>query len=193
MGDVLDYLNQQKYKDYIENFIRNLNIRVTELENSNKILKEEIVKLKKERNISSEKKPVSIMPVPAAALQESVKNTVSAVQDNIIEMFNQWARDPLIKLPPTFFYYVDGELKLREKQKTVPGNSFSLWIMNKTGTRKYLFPNPDAIDQIGGDIDVIYTVNGIRRARGQNKVAIQKACEIKEDGWIEYKGTLNLL
>ena len=116
-----------------------------------------------------------------------------SILDQTVEVFNTWAKNPESILPPQFGY-AEGELKLREKQKiqsTAKKNA--IWIVNKTGSVKYIFPNPNEIVQLSGKIDVLYTVMGNRRAKGQNKVNVQNACVIKEDGWIEYKGTLSLI
>jgi len=117
----------------------------------------------------------------------------TSLSDQTIDAFNTWAKNPESSLPSQFSYY-EGELKLREKQNIQSSSkNNSTWIMNKTGPIKYIFPNPNVIDQLSGKIDVLYTVMGNRRAKGQNKVNIQNACVIKEDGWIEYKGTLSLI
>jgi hypothetical protein len=73
--------------------------------------------------------------------------------------------------------------------------SDATWIANRTGSVKYLFPNPNVIDQIGGKIDVLYKITGNRKARGQNRVKITRACIIVDSstGWIDYKGELTLL
>lgn len=157
--------------------------------NENKRLKDEIERLRKGQGVKQE---LNLNAPPVMPATEIKRNTETINSDNTIDSFNQWAKDPRTMLPSQF-NYADGDLRLREKQTIRISNSNSMWITNKSGLKKYLFPNPGAIDQIGGDIDVIYTVSGTRRAKGQNRVFIQKACEIKEDGWIEYKGALSIL
>jgi hypothetical protein len=115
-----------------------------------------------------------------------------------MEKFNNWAANPKVQLPSQFSY-AEGELKLREKQKiknvytSDPAANDSAWITGKSGPTWYLFPNPNAIDELGGNVDDIYYVNGTRRAKGQNKIKIIEACTLKDENWIEYKGTLNLI
>jgi len=165
------------------------------LENENKNLKKEIQSLKNE--IIQQRIKPNVSPI-ASTPSEDNKNAVSIssnniVKANIIRTFNTWAKEPNTNLPPQFSF-ADGELRLREKQNiNKEGNNNSLWIINKSGTVEYLFPNPNAIDQIAGNIDTIYHVSGIRKAKGQNKVIIKEVCEIKDGNWIDYKGELSLL
>jgi len=179
-----------------QNNLKNLSVKISEIQikfnalmNENKKLYEEIEQLK--RKISQQEiKPNAPL---IASIENNKKSVVSIPSDNIIKLFNGWASDLKTNLPSQFFY-AEGELRLREKQNiTRTDNNKSLWIINKTGTIKYLFPNPNAIDEIGGNIDTVYTVTGTRKAKGQNRVNVLKACEINDDGWIEYKGELNLL
>jgi len=155
----------------------------------NQKLKNEIDQLK--IKISQEENKSNASPI--ASMENNKKSVASIPSDNIIKIFNDWASELKTNLSSQFFY-ADGELKLREKQNiTRTDNNKSLWIINKSGNIKYLFPNPNAIDEIGGNIDTVYTVTGTRKAKGQNRVNILKACEINDDGWIEYKGELTLL
>jgi hypothetical protein len=116
--------------------------------------------------------------------------------DPIVEEFNMWAKNPSFRLPAKF-YYAEGDIKLRENCviEEVSSSSGATWIVNRNGPLKYLFPNPNAIDQLGGKIDFLYKINGNRRAKGQNRVNIQKACSIVDgsSGWVEYKGELTLI
>ena len=160
--------------------------------NENDKLKEEIGQLKKQQLILQNKKSYPSPISSNTAVSEDADN-VPVYSDPIVEAFNDWAKGSRGSLPAQF-KYSDGELRLREKQDILDfgSNKNALWITNRSGSKKYIFPNPDAIDQIGGDIDVIYTISGTRRGKGQNNVFIKKACEVKEDGWIEYKGELVL-
>jgi hypothetical protein len=116
--------------------------------------------------------------------------------DPVIDEFNTWAKEPSAPLPSKFFY-AEGDMKLRENcsiEEALP-SSDATWIANRNGPVKYLFPNPNVIDQIGGKIDALYKITGNRRARGLNRARIIKACSIVEGskGWVEYKGELTLL
>jgi regulator of replication initiation timing len=178
--------NEAQYQNnyiYLTGEISKIQKTIDNLITENKNLKNNIEQLK-EKIIQQEKKS-NVLPISSVS--------ASIPSDNILKIFNDWAREPKTK-PPSQFTFAEGELKLRENQNIKEtGNNNSLWIINKSGSIKYLFPNPNAIDGIGGDIDPVYTVTGTRKAKGQNKINVLKACEIKDDGWIEYKGELILL
>jgi hypothetical protein len=174
-----------KSKIAIDEVKRLINEEIKPLKIENEKLKEEINRLRKGQTVQQETRQ--------NVYQNANSYTNDPISsDGIIEKFNEWAKSPQSILPSQFIY-TDGELRLREKQNIKDGNNSSLWIKNKSGPKKYIFPNPNVIDQIGGDIDAIYTITGTRKARGQNKVIINKPCEIRDDGWIEYKGSMDLL
>jgi len=177
MGGVID-----NYKKEIKNLTQQVKINTSQCQSYTsdiKKLKEEIDQMRKGKH-------------EGKSHSENKNNSVSVSDEDVVEIFNEWARDPKIALP-SLFKYADGKLDLREKQAIDNGNFNSLWIVNKTGQKKYVFPNPKIIEQIAGDIDAIYTVNGTRKAKGQNKIIILDACELRDDGWIEYKGKLDLI
>jgi hypothetical protein len=178
----------------LEDSVRDHEFRLTEIADD---LGLEIKRLKEE--ISSIKKLLPMQQTPKLSYSSirSEMNTqqsiVSSPSDQVVDAFNEWAKNPKSSLPSQFCY-AEGELRLREKQDIKRSyDDNALWIVNKTGSPEYLFPNPNVIDQIGGDIDVLYSVTGIRRAKGQNKVYVQKACVIMDEGWIEYKGLLSII
>ena len=145
--------------------------------------------------IENQKFKNEIDQLKAQISQQGMKpnSPIAAAEDNTIKIFNEWAKNPKLPLPPQF-KFADGKLRLREKQEIYETNDIdSLWIINKSGDVKYLFPNPNAIDEIGGNIENIYAVTGTRKAKGQNKVKILDACKLKDGGFIEFKGELNLL
>jgi prefoldin subunit 5 len=157
----------------------------------NKKLKEEIEQLKRQLVTQQQQAKTSGHLSPSKANYQQGNDFFSF--DQTIEAFNAWAKNPGVSLPSSFCY-AEGDLKLREKQEIQPSSANNAtWVMNISGSTKYLFPNPNAIDQISGRIDTLYSITGNRRARGQNRVTIQKACCVQEDGWIEYKGALSLV
>jgi len=184
--------NESQYQNdfkILSDKINEIQIKFDNLTIENQKLKNEIGQLK-EKIIQLGIKPNAS---PIASIKDNMRSSVSFPIDSIIEIFNEWAREPKTRLPSQFIY-ADGELKLREKQNiNKSDNNNSLWIINKSGIINYLFPNPNAIDEIWGNIDTVYTVTGTRKAKGQNRINVLKACEIKDDGWIEYKGELSLL
>jgi len=184
------FISPNEYFNACNNNFKQLGANILRLTKENETLKSEIEKIKNELSKVQE---TNAYASPLVSISNK-KSNVLYLSEDIVDSFNNWAREPTLSLPAAEFNYAEGELKLREKQViTKTSNSNSLWIINKSGTKKYLFPNPNMIDQIGGTIDAIYGVKGKRRAKGQNKVCIQKACEIKEGGWIEFKGELVLL
>jgi hypothetical protein len=202
-NQVLIFLNQ------LNSSLKNYDMRISELEKScalspntirseieflkkeNKILREEIEQLKRQP-ITRQQSPRALdYSTPVKANNQQSNNSSSC--DQTIDAFNAWAKNPGSALP-SLFCYAEGDLKLREKQDIqVSSATNAAWIMNRTGPVKYLFPNPNVIDQLSGKIDTLYSVTGNRRARGQNKANVQKPCLVMEDGWIEYKGALSLI
>ena len=186
--------NEAQYQnnfDYLSGEISKIQKIADNLMIENKKLKNDIEQLKDK--ISQQEIKSNVSPISTITIENNKINSVSTPADNILKIFNDWAKEPKTR-PPSQFTFAEGELKLRENQNIKEtGNNNSLWIINKSGTIKYLFPNPNAIDGIGGDIDPVYTVTGTRKAKGQNRINIHKACEIKDGGWIEYKGELTLL
>jgi len=200
----------KQFEDYFNNFIKRwwetgpwkndqnslkgvlefLLKRINEFDAKLSEQKKEIEQLKRQLNTQQQSSKSS--DYSTSIIKNNQQDIVSS-SDKTIDLFNTWSKNPRSLLP--FQYnYAEGDLKLREKQKILSSSSKNAtWIINKSGPVKYIFPNPEAIDQLSGKIDVLYTVTGNRRARGQNKVIIQNACVIMEDGWIEYKGELNLL
>ncbi|MDR1459353.1 MAG: hypothetical protein LBI60_03990 [Bacteroidales bacterium] len=171
-------------KQGIEEFFQ----KTRNIEEQLSLLNEEIKQIK--RQLGTQQQSLRTYDSPSSVSKQSI---VSPSFDQTIESFNAWAKYPGQSLPSQF-QYAEGDLTLREKQDIrFSSTNNATWIINKSGPAKYLFPNPNAIDQIGGKIDILYSVTGNRRARGQNKVNIQKACVIMEDGWIEYKGELSLI
>jgi myosin heavy subunit len=177
----------------LQEMVRQLEDRLYQLEADIRKLKEEIDSLKRPMNAQQTQESIDSSNAQKINIQQS---TGLSSSDQIIDEFNNWAKNPgNFHLPSSRFYYAEGDLKTREKQdiKQSHDDNNALWIVGTSGSTKYLFPNPNLIDQIAGDIDVLYFVTGTRKARGQNRVNIQKACVIKEDGWIEYKGELDLI
>jgi len=124
----------------------------------------------------------------------AVHGAVTNDFDDTLPLFNTWAANPQLKLPSKF-YYIDtkGEPKTRSTQVFRITNSPTKWIMNEGGIKKYLFPNPIFFD-MATDIGTIYKMEGgSLKPEGQNRIKIIKPCEIKDSGYIEYKGELRIL
>jgi hypothetical protein len=114
------------------------------------------------------------------------------VESDPVAAFNQWAQNPYFPLPPYFTYVANVRPEFRTKQVFTDTNTETEWIKNTIGEKKYLFPNPNKIDNISGPIDKLYKVTGIRKAKGTNSVKVTEACQIREGNFIEYQGELML-
>lgn len=115
------------------------------------------------------------------------------LESDPVAFFNQWAQNPHLSFPQYFTYVTNVKLEFRIKQEFTDTNIETEWIRNTIGEKKYLFPNPNKIDNLAGPIDKLYKVAGTRKAKGANSVKITSACQIKEDNFIEYQGELTLM
>jgi uncharacterized protein YukE len=117
------------------------------------------------------------------------------VERDPVVVFNQWAQNPHSPIPQYFTYIANVKLEFRTKQDFVDNgsNNPTDWIKNTIGEKKYLFPNPNKIDNLSGPIDKLYKVTGMRKAKGTNCVEIISPCQIKEGNFIEYQGELRLM
>ncbi|MDR1159651.1 MAG: hypothetical protein LBK69_03395 [Syntrophomonadaceae bacterium] len=110
-----------------------------------------------------------------------------------IEDFNKWASDPYSVNLPSWFYYVKGDVKIREEQKLAETGEPAAWICNRRGTKKYLLPNPCVFDGLT-NISKFYKMDAAGlKAKGQNRLMVKTPCVMSDKGWIEYPGELVLL
>jgi uncharacterized repeat protein (TIGR02543 family) len=109
------------------------------------------------------------------------------------DAFNSWAANPASPLPKAFYYIAGDVLEVRTNFTiNESSNPESKWIVNREGTTKYLFPNPNTFNQITNLS--LYDMNNEKlKGRWQNRIRIIKACEIKDGGFIEFKGELEIL
>jgi len=115
------------------------------------------------------------------------------VERDPVYVFNQWAQNPHLPLPEYFTYVNITKLEFRIKQEFFDTRTETEWIRNTISERKYLFPNPNKINNLSGPIDKFYKVTGTRKAEGLNSIKIINPCEIKEDNYIEFQGNLLIL
>jgi uncharacterized protein YlxW (UPF0749 family) len=115
------------------------------------------------------------------------------IEKDPIAVFNKWAQNPSRPLPEYFSYVTIFKPEFRTKQDFTDTDKETDWIRNTIGEKKYLFPNPNKIDNLSGPIDKLYNVEGTRKGQGLNSIKIINACQIKEGNFIEYKGDLVLL
>ncbi|MHC6202378.1 hypothetical protein ACYULU_04195 [Breznakiellaceae bacterium SP9] len=116
-----------------------------------------------------------------------------AVEQDPVGAFNQWAQYPHKPFPLCFTFVANVIPEFRAKQDFTDTKSETDWIRNTVGEKKYLFPNPNKIDILGGSIDKLYKAEGARKAKGSNAVHVTSACQITESKTIEYQGELTLL
>jgi hypothetical protein len=113
-------------------------------------------------------------------------------EDQLLEKFNAWAANPSDPLPPEFALLSNKDINLREKQELRPAykGEEGPFIISKD--KKYIFPNPNMIDQLGGNIDRIFRIDGKRLAKGANKLYLTKLTPVINEGWIEYQNEVKL-
>jgi hypothetical protein len=126
---------------------------------------------------------------------QSKKNFSDGVSGGAFEPvteFNRWAANPELELPDAF-YYLEGNMQILTKQALKEsGNTNSKWIANRKGDTKYLFPNPNSFNQMT-DSDLLYTIRGSTKVKGQNRINITKACKMTNEGWVAVPGELEIL
>jgi hypothetical protein len=112
---------------------------------------------------------------------------------NPLVVFNAWAANPGGELP-SILYYMKGEPRIRVTQQLPESTTGpTKWISNRTGSKKYLLPNPNLFDD-RTDISELYKMDmGSLKPKGQNKVKAIDPCEMSDTGFINYPGKLQLL
>ncbi|GMO69863.1 MAG: hypothetical protein Ta2A_18270 [Treponemataceae bacterium] len=165
--------------------IKTLKERIGELTASNAALIKHI-KMLESRIKALESRQVNSSVTPQ-------NNVMSASLDTIVQGFNVWAANPVLPLPNAFYYLANNDMRIRTAQSTDGTNAASKWISNKEGSKKYLFPNPNWLDQ-NTDISELYTIDLSKLTiKGRNKLKIKVPCEMTDIGYINYTGELELL
>jgi hypothetical protein len=116
--------------------------------------------------------------------------------DEILAHFNSWAANPSSTLSSKLFYYLKGDVKMRTLQSQLIKNEShfpTMWIMNREGNTKFVFPNPNFFDQ-RTDITMLYNYDLAQlKIKGQNRIKIIDPCKISDEGFIEFIGKLQLI
>ena len=171
--------------DYLEK-IKELERKIDELKRQNIGIRQPV---------ASPSPKETVVPQKEAAI--SLKTTESPTRqtiytNNILEKFNNWASNPSSELPREFSY-LEGEIKMRTAQYPRETSAKTQWICNKSGEKKYLFPNPNFFDQMT-DISDLYLMDVNRlREKGRNKIKVTIPCEMMDSGYINFQGRLELL
>jgi len=170
----------------LEGDIRTLKGKVNELEATIYEQKSKIDRL--EDKYSREINELKSLTSSEVAVREATRSGSS----NPVDLFNIWARNPQSRLP-SGFSYIREEPEMRRTQVLTDTSLETRWIVNKTGEKKYLFPNPNSFDPMT-DISKFYAMSleGLK-PKGQNRVEITKACEMTDSGHINFTGELSLL
>ena len=153
-------------------------------------LQQEINELK--RKISALSSAQTAKPVPPARIEQQVQ---PSAPDSALTMFNAWAANPA-RLLPQGFSYVSGDFNIRTQQPMPLASAPTKWIINVTGPKKYLLPNPNLFHP-NTNIGELYKMDQTRlKPAGQNKIKIVVPCVMTDNtgpGYIEFAGELTLL
>jgi hypothetical protein len=155
--------------------------KIEELERENQRLRRETVKPAgqagyEERRRAPEEKAAEYKELPS-----------------ILEAFNRWAANPAPGTLPLGFRYAEGEFRIRSKNDYRQSSSgSSKWIVNTTGGKKYLLPNPLSFDLLT-NISELYQMDMSRLQPSRNRLKVIKPCELLDEGYINYPGELIIL
>jgi flagellar biosynthesis chaperone FliJ len=163
-----------------------INRQIDSVITSNKELGRRIAALEAKNNTlmprNNEYESKRVPPSPAQPVQT----------DSNITRFNVWAANPTMRLPSAFTFLA-GEPRILTAQQLAETTEETKWITNRTGARKYLFPNPNLFNQMT-DIRELYDMDQrMLKEKGKNKIQIITPCEISATGWIEFPGELKIL
>ena len=174
-------------KERANNIIQNKQLEINDLKTKmNKLsLENNELNIKIEK-IKSENKQQYTVNIPIK--QPNVIKT--KINNNIVNIFNQWSSNPT-RILPTGFKYISGELKRSISQNIEKVSNETKWIVD--ADIKVLFPNPNLLDDVT-DISELYLMDVTKlKPKGKNRFKIIEPCEIVEDGVIVYQGKLELL
>jgi hypothetical protein len=169
-----NYKLQQYYRQIFDEYKR----KIAEIERENRRLRETVALAQADyaERRASEKK--------AAEYEEGPP---------ILDAFNRWAANPSSRALPSGFVYAEGEFRILSKNiyRSSP-SSGSRWIVNTTDGKKYLLPNPLSFNQLT-NINELYHMDMSRLQPANNKIKVVKACELLDEGYINYPGELTIL
>ena len=113
--------------------------------------------------------------------------------EEILDKYNTWAAQPAAILP-SVFYYLKTDMTIRTSQNIDDESSSpTKWITNRIGEKKFLFPNPNSLDD-RTDITSLYTYDlALLKPKGQNRIKIISPCEMMNNGFIQLPGEFQLI
>jgi uncharacterized repeat protein (TIGR02543 family) len=186
---------EQKFSEYDDNFV-NIDHQLQRLspERSSLFLRpDETARLK--NDITDVKTRIQNLEQDMRVVNEQkiITRKITSGILGVVESFNLWAENPSVPLPLESFYYIEGEINIRTVTIIKESPVETKWITNRNGVKKYLFPNPNSFNQMT-NILKFYTMDQAKlKGKGQNKIKIIRPCEMKENGFIEFPGALELL
>jgi cell division protein FtsL len=125
--------------------------------------------------------------------QKAIARSITSGSLDITDGFNLWAKNPSVPLSREIFYYIEGEMNIRAKREIKESAVETKWITNRSGNKKYLFPNPNSFHPMT-NISEFYKMDLSKlKGRGQNKIQIITPCEMTNDGFVEFRGEVELL
>ncbi|MDR1363645.1 MAG: InlB B-repeat-containing protein [Spirochaetaceae bacterium] len=123
---------------------------------------------------------------------EKTANDMASGRLDVKDVFNAWASNPQSPLPKSF-YFIAGDMNIRTIREIKESPTETLWISNREGGKKYLFPNPRLFDQMTNILELYEMDQRLLRKKGDNKIKILFPCEISPSGFVEFPGKLELL
>jgi hypothetical protein len=183
---------EQKYADILNHPVSSSteNIRnMEELRAAFATLKRAVATIQERIGILGELKDKVDILYSGKKIAENVKSG----KLDVTEAFNSWADDPLGPLPTEAFYFIVGEMNIRTKRQIMESAKETMWITNRTGMKKYLFPNPNLFNQRTNILELYKMDQSKLKGKGQNRIKIITPCEMTKDGFVEFPGELELL
>lgn len=184
----------KKFGEYIPILVKRNNEfvqKIAALENQIKSISSRLEKIEKANAAKDAASPVARSAVTQNAVTQNAAVN-NYVDEALVQKFNAWAEYSAAALSGDFMFLA-GDIKVRAALNLTESAAPSEWITNRTGAKKYLFPNPQFLDD-RSNITAFYE-NGIgfTKPKGQNKIRIIKPCEIENSNFISYPGKLQIL
>jgi len=194
----------KKINDNQSQYGQQINNKITDLENKNTALYDNILikvlaleaENRKLSQIVGEKETNDnkFQTAPKTFTRNELFNqSDNSRNDDIITIFNDWAAKPVFSIPRGFSY-VAGDFRMRKDQQEITETQEETkWIINRGEGKKYLLPNPNFFYQMT-NITELYNMDLSKlKAKGKNKIKIITPCEISSSGFIEFPGELKIL
>jgi chaperonin cofactor prefoldin len=168
----------------LEKKLKNLTEDISAANSKNRELEKKIAELESKNKQSNDSY--------ASNFRQPEKAPQNVQTDSVIAKFNNWAANPAGRIPSEFAFLA-GDPRIRTQQQLAETTEETKWITNRTGGKKYLFPNPNSFNQMT-NLRGLYDMDQLLlKEKGRNKIKIITPCEISASGWIEFAGELKIL